>query len=272
MRLIPSMDLLDGRVVRLLKGERASASGYPVTPEVWVARLVKAGARTIHLVDLDAAFGGQGQPALRTFAKAWPGVRFQLGGGLRSREQVQAVLDAGFDAVVGTLALESPQALAGLDPKRLVAALDLRGGKPVLRGWTAGTAQSLAELAKPLLALGVNRALVTDVDRDGAMEGPGLQALKLVAGLGFAVQASGGLRHLKDLALAGAVPGVVAAISGKALLDGAMVPEDPAVMRAMASDMNEEGPPGGVAPSASPLGLPRFPIGQNPVKKPEGGA
>lgn len=235
MRLIPSMDLLNGKVVRLLKGERHSAVAYPVTPEVWVARLVKAGALRIHLVDLDAAFGGPSQAALRAFARAWPGVRFQLGGGLRTREAVQAALDAGFDAVVGTLALETPGLLAGLEPKRLIAALDLKDGKPAVRGWTATTARSLDEVARPLLDLGLRRALVTDVARDGAMEGPGLAALKLVGALGFQVQASGGLRHLKDLAKAGTVPGVVGAISGKALLDGAMSPEDPAVMRAMAA-------------------------------------
>ena len=235
MRLIPSMDLLNGQVVRLLKGERGSASAYPVTPEAWVARLVKAGARRIHLVDLDAAFGGASQTALRGFAQTWPEVRFQLGGGLRSREAVMKALDAGFDAVVGTLALEAPQSLAGLDPARIIAALDLRAGKPVVRGWTAGTALSLEPLAGPLLDLGITRALVTDVERDGAMEGPGVASLAQVAALGFQVQASGGLRHLEDLALVAGLPGVVAAMSGKALLDGVMLPEDPAVMLAMAA-------------------------------------
>jgi phosphoribosylformimino-5-aminoimidazole carboxamide ribotide isomerase len=235
MRLIPSMDLLEGRVVRLLKGERGSARAYSVTPEAWVERLVRAGARRIHLVDLDAAFGGLPQPGLRAFAAQWPKVVFQLGGGLRSRAAVQEALDAGFDAVVGTLALESPRELEGLDPRRLVAALDLRDGQPALRGWTAAAALSLEVLAQPLLDLGLRRALVTDVARDGAMEGPGLAALAQVAVLGFQVQASGGLRHLEDLALAATVPGVVAAIAGKALLDGVLVPEDPAVARALAA-------------------------------------
>ena len=235
MRLIPSMDLLEGRVVRLLKGELGSAHTYPVTPEAWVERLVRAGARRIHLVDLDAAFGGPSQRALRGFARTWPQVAFQLGGGLRSRTAVQETLDAGFDAVVGTLALESPRELEGLDPRRLVAALDLRAGQPAVRGWTEAAALSLEVLARPLLDLGLTTALVTDVDRDGAMEGPGLAALAQVAALGFRVQASGGLRHLEDLALAATVPGVVAAISGKALLDGVLVPEDPAVAGAMAA-------------------------------------
>ena len=235
MRLIPSMDLMGGRVVRLLKGERGSASAYPFSPAEWVDRLVAAGARRIHLVDLDAAFGGAAQELLRGFAQARPQARFQLGGGLRSRAAVQAAIDAGYDAVVGTLALETPEALAGLDPERIIAALDLKDGAPAVRGWTETTAKSLAEVAAPLLEMGIRRALVTDVARDGAMQGPGLEALAAVAALGFQVQASGGLRSLQDLALCAGVPGVVAAISGKALLDGALTPEDPAVRAAMAA-------------------------------------
>jgi phosphoribosylformimino-5-aminoimidazole carboxamide ribotide isomerase len=235
MRLIPSMDLLGGQVVRLLKGERLSAGTYPVTPEAWVKRLVDAGARRIHLVDLDAAFGGAPQPALRGFARAWPGVAFQLGGGLRSREAVERVLADGFEAVIGTLALERPGELEGLDPARLIAALDLRCGAPVVRGWTQASVLTLAAVAAPLTQLGIRRALVTDVERDGAMTGPGLEALARVAALGFRVQASGGLRTLSDLALIAAVPGAESAISGKALLEGRLTPEDPAVRAAMAA-------------------------------------
>jgi len=235
MRLIPSMDLLGGQVVRLLKGERRSAHVYPLAPEAWVRSLVEAGARRIHLVDLDAAFGGAPQQALRGFARAWPGVSFQLGGGLRSRDAVQRVLDDGFSAVVGTLALEAPEALAGLDRTRLIAALDLRAGAPVVRGWTAASARSLAQVAGPLRALGVDLALVTDVERDGAMAGPGLEALRQVAALGFRVQASGGLRGLDDLTLIATVPGAEAAITGKALLDGRMTLADPALRAALAA-------------------------------------
>jgi len=233
VRLIPSMDLLGGQVVRLLKGERNTAFVYPFTPEAWIKRLVDAGARRIHLVDLDAAFGEGPQEKLRGFAKAWPGVRFQLGGGLRSREAVLKVQADGFDAVVGTLALETPEALQGLDPSRLIAALDLRHGAPVVRGWTKASPLSLEAVSAPLRDLGVPLALVTDVERDGAMTGPGVEALALVAAQGFRVQASGGLRDLSDLAL---IAGVAeSAISGKALLDVRMLPEDPAVREAMAA-------------------------------------
>jgi phosphoribosylformimino-5-aminoimidazole carboxamide ribotide isomerase len=239
MRLIPSMDLLGGQVVRLLKGERDSAYAYPVKPEAWVKRLVDNGARRIHLVDLEAAFGGTPQRLLRLFAKSWPDLDFQLGGGLRSRAAVEGVLLDGFDAVVGTLALERPEELKGLEPSRIIAALDLRQGRPVVRGWTEASGRTLAQVAQPLLDLGITRALVTDVERDGAMAGPGLEALELVAALGFQVQASGGLRGLGDLEMLKGRPGVVAAITGKALLDGKMSPEDPAVRAAMAAPEGE---------------------------------
>ena len=88
-------------------------------------------------MDLDGAFGEVRQPAFRAFPARWPGVRFQTGGGLRSREAVQGALDLGFDAVVGTLAVENPAALAGLPADRIVLALDMKGGDIVTRGWEA---------------------------------------------------------------------------------------------------------------------------------------
>jgi phosphoribosylformimino-5-aminoimidazole carboxamide ribotide isomerase len=103
----------------------------------------------------------------------------------------------------------------------------------VVRGWTKASPLSLETVAAPLKAMGIELALVTDVERDGAMTGPGVEALALVAALGFRVQASGGLRDLDDLTL---IKGVAeSAISGKALLDGRMLPEDPAVRAAMAA-------------------------------------
>lgn len=236
MQLIPSMDLLDGRIVRLRHGDRRWITYYDWTAEAWVERLVSAGARRIHLVDLDGAFGEARQPVFRTFPARWPGVRFQTGGGLRSREAVQGALDLGFDAVVGTLAVETPEALAGLPRERIVLALDMKGEAIVTRGWEAKAARSTEDVCRILNGLGFDRALVTDVSRDGTMEGPGTEAIAKVAGLGFRVQASGGLRDLRDLAALERIPGVVGAISGKALLDGALPLEDGDVRRAMADE------------------------------------
>jgi len=233
MQLIPSMDLLGGRIVRLKHGDRRWITYYDWTPEAWIERLAGAGALRIHLVDLDGAFGEVRQPTFRAFPSRWPGIQFQTGGGLRSREAVQGALDMGFDAVVGTLAVEKPKALAGLPPERLVLALDMKGGEIVTRGWQARAGGDTVSICRELKALGFDRALVTDVGTDGTMEGPGLEAIAKVAEQGFRVQASGGIRNLADVQAAGRIPGVVGAISGKALLDGAMSLEDPAVRASM---------------------------------------
>ena len=233
VQLIPSMDLMDGRVVRLLKGDPSQATFYEVAPEAWIERLVAAGATRIHLVDLHGAFGLDPQKAFETFPARYPDVRFQLGGGLRTRERIQAVLDAGFEAVVGSLAVERPRELAGLPPSRVIAALDVRGKRVLTRGWVAESACESTDVFESLLTFGFRRALVTDVDRDGTLAGPGVEAAAWVASEGFEVQASGGLKALSDLETLAAVAGVTGCISGKALLDGAVDLSDPAVQMAL---------------------------------------
>ena len=220
IQLIPSLDLLGGRVVRLLHGDFDQATFYDWTPAAWVERLVEAGATRIHLVDLDGAFGLALQAAFGAFPEQFPQVRFQLGGGLRSRAAIERALDAGFDAVVGTLAVERPKELVGLPPEHVICALDLKGDRIATKGWTAESACESTDVFESLLTFGFKRALVTDVGRDGTLEGPGLAATALIAKEGFAVQASGGLRHLEDLRSLETIPGVVGAISGKALLEG----------------------------------------------------
>lgn len=227
MQLIPSMDLMKGRLVRLRHGDPAQATFYDLTPEAWVGQLIEAGARRIHLVDLDGAFGGARQGAFTTFPARFPEARFQLGGGLRDRGAIEAVLDLGFDAVVGTLAVEQPAALKGLPCKRIVAALDLKDRRIVTRGWQSASACASTDVFEALLTLGFDRALVTDVSRDGTLEGPGLEAAAWVAKEGFRVQASGGVKDLSDLAPLASIQGVVGAISGKALLEGFISLEDP---------------------------------------------
>ena len=233
VQLIPSMDLMDGRVVRLFKGDPSQATFYEVAPVAWIERLVAAGATRIHLVDLHGAFGLDPQRGFETFPSRYPDVRFQLGGGLRSRARIQAALDAGFEAVVGTLAVERPRELAGLPPDRVVVALDVRGRRVMTRGWVAESVCESTDVFESLLTFGFTRALVTDVDRDGTMEGPGLDAAAWIAAEGFEVQASGGLKGLADLGALAGVRGVTGAISGKALLDGNLDLDDAAVRAAL---------------------------------------
>ncbi len=206
--------------MRLLHGDFNQVTTYELDPLSWVQQLVDAGATRIHLVDLDGAFGLARQPHFIAYPRLFPTVRFQLGGGLRTREAVDRVLDAGFDAVVGTLAVEEPKALVGLPTEHVICALDLRGDRVVTKGWTAESVCESTDVFESLLTFGFRRALVTDVTRDGSLEGPGLDATRWIAKEGFQVQASGGLRSLSDLSLLKQVPGVVGAISGKALLEG----------------------------------------------------
>ena len=234
IQLIPSLDLLGGGVVRLLHGDADKVTHYELKPEDWIARLAEAGATRIHLVDLDGAFGLALQPDFHRFPRLYPRVRFQLGGGLRSRAIIEQVLDSGFDAVVGTLAVEQPRALAGLPTERIIVALDLRGDRVVTKGWQATSSCDSTDVFESLLSLGFTRALVTDVSRDGSMLGPGLEATAWITKEGFLVQASGGLRNLEDLTTLAAIPGVQGAISGKALLEGRIDLDDPRTRAALA--------------------------------------
>ena len=233
VQLIPSMDLLNGQVVRLLHGRFDQITAYDLKPLEWVQQLIEAGATRIHLVDLDGAFGLARQPHFIAYPRNFPGVRFQLGGGLRSREAIERVLDAGFDPVVGTLAVEQPLALSGLPTERIICALDLRDDCIVTKGWSAESSSESARVFESLLILGFRRALVTDVNRDGSLEGPGLEATRWIASEGFEVQASGGLRDLTDLEPLAAIPGVSGAISGKALLEGRIDLAAPATRSAL---------------------------------------
>ena len=218
IQLIPSLDLLGGRVVRLLHGDFDKVTRYELKPGDWIEKLVEAGATRIHLVDLDGAFGLVLQPEFHVFPKLFPKVRFQLGGGLRSRAIIEQVLESGFDAVVGTLAVEKPRELAGLPTDRVVVALDLRGDRVVTKGWQATSSCESTDVFESLLTLGFTRALVTDW-WDGSMRG----------------RSWGHLIAKKDCAASGGretialetIPGVEGAISGKALLEGRIVLEDP---------------------------------------------
>ncbi len=233
IQLIPSLDLLGGGVVRLLHGDFDKVTHYELKPEAWVAKLVEAGATRIHLVDLDGAFGLARQPHFHQFPELFPQVRFQLGGGLRSRAVIEQALASGFDPVVGTLAVEKPRELAGLPADRVIVALDLRGDRVVTKGWQAESECDSTDIFESLLTLGFKRALVTDVSRDGTLQGPGLEATTWISKEGFQVQASGGLRNLEDLDALSAIPGVIGAISGKALLEGRIALDDPRTRAAL---------------------------------------
>lgn len=234
--VFPAIDLRGSRVVRLTRGDDAARTVYGEDPEAVLAGFAAAGARWVHAVDLDAAFGEAPQAELvaRLAAAARrAGVRLQVGGGLRDRGAVERVLAAGCErAVVGSLLARDPEAFAGLAaafPGRLVAALDLsvdgtaEGGEVRIEGWRRGAGVALGELAERVAAAGCPAVLVTDVGRDGTMAGPNLALAARVAELARTpALLSGGVRSLDDLAAARATPGIAGAVVGRALYEGTL--------------------------------------------------
>jgi phosphoribosylformimino-5-aminoimidazole carboxamide ribotide isomerase len=232
LALWPAIDLMGGRVVRLLHGKREAATFYDEPPARAATRFAAEGADGIHVVDLDAAFGtGNNRKEIEEILSVSDasGVVVQVGGGLRSIKAVEDFLERGNGAraVLGSLALLERTALTHLlrKYKSLVVALDCKGGRPTVRGWTEDAgAGDAASVARSLAELGVRSLLVTDVARDGAMTGPNLELLSGVrAVFSGEILASGGMRGEEDLApvdraLEGGPRG---AIFGRALHSGA---------------------------------------------------
>jgi len=231
MMLIPSIDLRGGRCVRLLQGDFARETRYDVEPLSLVDRYVAAGAAWLHLVDLDGA--RDGTLANRRFIlelAATGQIKLQVGGGIRSLEVLEALLAGGVArAVIGSAAIEQPEAVyAWLNRhgvERICLALDVRvqAGIPMVqtRGWTQGSALSLWRAVDIFLTVGLRHVLCTDIDRDGALQGPNVELYRDCRQRypQLLWQASGGVRNVADLAELRAL-GMHAAVSGKALLEG----------------------------------------------------
>ena len=236
MELIPAIDLRDGRVVRLFQGDFGAETRYALSPAELYEQYAAAGARRVHIVDLDGARSGEPANRLIVADLARDGrLRLQSGGGLRSEAAVLSLLDCGVDrAVIGSVAVTDPPTVAGwfsqFGPDRLVLALDVRldaDGVPAVatHGWREQSSISLWAAIEPYLAVGLRHVLCTDVSRDGALAGPNLDLYReaLRRHPDIAWQASGGIRAASDLHELAAV-GVAVAVSGKALIEGRIQP------------------------------------------------
>jgi phosphoribosylformimino-5-aminoimidazole carboxamide ribotide isomerase len=240
VELIAAIDLLGGRSVRLIEGDYGRAQQSRVDPTELAGRWVAAGVRRLHLVDLDGARSGRPVQlvglanAIRSARRAssrrrGDGIQIQVGGGLRSPDAVEAILDAGADAaVLGTAALERPGFLAACAarwPGRILAAIDLRDGRIALDGWRRTRNGEPVAIARDLLDDGAAGLLVTDTRRDGTLTGPNLELLAAfrTALPEHQLLASGGVRTLDDLRDLQRA-GMDGAIVGMALLTGAIDP------------------------------------------------
>jgi phosphoribosylformimino-5-aminoimidazole carboxamide ribotide isomerase len=231
MQLLPAIDLRRGGAVRLRQGDDARATLYGDDPRELLRRYAQAGVRRVHLVDLDAALGEAPQRELIAELAALPGApALQLGGGLRDRDAVVWAFEAGCErAVLGSLVAREPDLFASLAeefPGRLVPALDVEAGEVRIAGWREGAGRSLDEICAGLRGLSSPAVLVTDVSRDGMMEGPNLDLARRVArASGLPALLSGGIRSLANLEAARAFPEIAGAIVGRALYENAFTTE-----------------------------------------------
>jgi phosphoribosylformimino-5-aminoimidazole carboxamide ribotide isomerase len=220
--VLPAIDVLEGRVVRLSEGKREQVTVEGGDPVELARRFAREGARRLHLVDLDGAFAGTPTAGLVRRVATAGGLPLQVGGGYRTLESIDAALTTGADRVmVGTAAL-SPDFLAQAAPRfgeGLVVAVDVRDGRVATEGWVRASDIGPVELAERCGDAGVRRLLVTSTRRDGSLAGPDLELVASVVPCGIPVIAAGGVSSLADL-LALRDLGCEGAIAGSAILRG----------------------------------------------------
>ena len=229
---IPAVDLLGGEVVRLYRGERARATRYGDPLEA-AERFAAAGARRLHVVDLDGAFGGGGNPEAVRRLLGVPGLSVQVAGGVRTLPAFAALREAGAARVVfGTAALETPEVVeeaARRDPAGVAVALDVRGGRLRGRGWVSRAApagETPEAAARRWADAGAGALIHTCIERDGTMEGPDLEAaLRVAAASGIPTILAGGVGETAHLSAAAAARGpsgvrLAGVILGRALYEG----------------------------------------------------
>ncbi|WP_424939338.1 1-(5-phosphoribosyl)-5-[(5-phosphoribosylamino)methylideneamino]imidazole-4-carboxamide isomerase [Aliiroseovarius sp. S253] len=229
MILYPAIDLKDGQCVRLLRGEMEEATVFNDDPAAQARAFQDAGCEWIHLVDLNGAFAGE--PVNGAAVEAILGaidVPAQLGGGIRDMATIEGWIEKGLSRVIlGTVAVENPDLVreaARAFPGKVAVGIDARDGRVATKGWAEETDVMVTDLAKSFEDAGVCAIIYTDINRDGAMQGPNTEATAdLARAVSIPVIASGGVSSLDDLrALKSCGARLNGAISGRALYDGAI--------------------------------------------------
>lgn len=229
MILFPAIDIKNGQCVRLLRGDMAEATVFGSDPSVQAQNFVAAGCEWLHLVDLDGAFAGTPVNASAVEAiLAAVTVPVQLGGGIRDIDTVSRWLDKGIARVIlGTAAVEDAAfltAAAGAYPGKIVVGIDARDGRAATRGWADQTDVSAIDLARRAQDCGAVAIIYTDIDRDGAMQGPNVDATAALSrAVAIPVIASGGVSSIDDVvALRDCGAPLEGIVMGRALYEGAV--------------------------------------------------
>ena len=226
MDLLPAIDIRNGRVVRLSQGERARQTVYGDDPLAVAERFLEQGARWIHVVDLDRAFGTGDNLAVvhRIAERVAAKLQLQLGGGLRSKDLIREALDLGFArAVIGTAAAVDrnfvPEVLAAVGTTRLAVGIDARNGLVAVRGWTETSTTRAEDLVRRVVNAGIETVIYTDIDRDGMLNGPDLAGAVSLLTMGARIILSGGIAGSADVRAA-CQAGLNGVIVGRALYEG----------------------------------------------------
>jgi phosphoribosylformimino-5-aminoimidazole carboxamide ribotide isomerase len=231
MLLIPAIDLKDGKCVRLRQGRMDDETVFSDDPVDVARRWMEAGARRLHIVDLNGAFAGQPVNAavIKEIAETFPDLPIQVGGGIRDEDTVQAYLDAGVSyVIIGTKAVSAPHFINDLCmefPGHIIVGLDARDGKAAIDGWSKLSHHNVQELAQRFERDGVVAIVYTDIGRDGMMNGVNVEStLALARSITIPVIASGGVSSMADIQALCAVEneGIMGAIIGRALYEGSI--------------------------------------------------
>jgi phosphoribosylformimino-5-aminoimidazole carboxamide ribotide isomerase len=228
MLVIPAIDLRAGRCVRLFQGDFGRETVYDDDPARVARHWASLGARWLHIVDLDGARAGHPMQLDLVARIAAAGVPVELGGGLRSLDDVRSTFDRGVGRVVlGTAAIENPElledAVQEFGDQRVVLGVDARDGLVAVRGWEQTSTIAAAEVIDRARTVGIRRVIYTDIERDGTLMSPNFDAIQMVASSGIQVIASGGVVNREHLMRLSEIEGVEAAIVGRALYAGTLV-------------------------------------------------
>ncbi len=231
MLIIPAIDLKDGQCVRLKQGRMEDDTVFSNDPVAMAERWITAGARRLHIVDLNGAFAGEPVNAdiVHEIAKTFPEIPIQIGGGIRDEKTIDAYLSAGVKyVIIGTKAVQAPHFVTEMClsfPEHIIVGLDARNGKVATDGWSKLSHHDVIDMAQAFENDGVESIIYTDISRDGMMQGLNVEStVKLAQSISIPVIASGGITNIDDIKELSKVEaeGIIGAITGRAIYDGSL--------------------------------------------------